>query len=203
VLTAEQRRQFHQADSDLDALTVERLLDLLTVLTVTDARDFTAGVMDTLPALVAELGEVSALIGSTMYETARDQSDARGRFTVNLSDPPNTEQVQATARWALAPLFSPENVLGPAELTGLLTARLSAGAPRLVREGGRRTIVDNTARDPARPRYRRVLSAGKKTHCDFCTMLAGRGFVYHTKDTAGAGKHFHDRCGCGLELGFN
>jgi hypothetical protein len=200
MLTAEQAQQFRQADADLDELTIARVLELLALLSVTDPREFSQGVFDTLPGLVAELGDVSALLGASMYETAREQAGASGRFTVDLADPPGVVQVEKTARWALAPLFSPRNQLPAIDLGKLLTDRLTAGAPRLVREGGRKTITENTARDPARPKYRRVVNSA--TGCDFCRMLAGRGSVYHSEDSAGAGRHFHDNCHCTVQLDF-
>ena len=38
--------------------------------------------------------------------------------------------------------------------------------------------------------------------CDFCTMLASRGFVYHTEETAGEFDHFHSSCRCKVVPGF-
>lgn len=202
MLTSQQRQSFQQADADLDVVAGQRVSDLVSMLSVSDPLEFKAGVLDILPGLVAELSDVSALIGADMYETAREQAEARGRFVVDLADPPSAEQVEASSRWALGPLFQAESALTLSEVAALVSANLEASAARLVREGGRRTVTENSARDPAKPRYRRVLSGGKKSHCDFCTMLSGRGFVYHTKDTAGSGKHWHDRCGCRLELGW-
>jgi histone H3/H4 len=202
MLTPQQRQQFQQADSDLDGLTAARLDDLLSVLSVSNPLEFKAGVLDTVPGLVAELSDVSALIGADMYETAREQAEARGRFTVDLADPPPVEQVEASSRWALGPLFQAESTLTFAEVAALVSANLEASTARLVRDGGRRTVTRNTERDPAKPRYQRFLSARSK-HCDFCTMLAGRGAVYHTKDAAGVGKHWHDRCHCYVDLVFN
>jgi hypothetical protein len=202
MLTTQQRQQFQLADGHLDDLTVDRLADILSALSVTNPLEFKAATLDTLPALVAELADVSATIGAEMYETARDQAEARGSFVVDLADPPNTEQVEATTRWALGPLFTPEALLGASELAALVQDRMEAGITRLVREGGRRTITENTIRDPAKPRYQRFLS-GRSKHCEFCQMLAGRGAVYHTKDTAGVGKHWHDRCHCYVDLVFN
>lgn len=202
MLTPQQRQQFQQADADLDGVALDRLSDLLSVLSIEHPAEFKAGVFDTLPGLIAELGDVSAVIGADLYETSRDQSDARGSFTVDLADAADVAQVQGTAGWALAPLTDPANLLVGSELANLIRDRLEAGTPRLVREGGRKTVTENSARDPAKPRYQRFLSSRSK-HCDFCSMLAGRGAVYHTKDTAGVGKHFHDRCHCYVELKFN
>lgn len=49
-------------------------------------------------------------------------------------------------------------------------------------------------RDRRRVRFARVPS-GSET-CGFCMMLASRGFVYLTKETAGEGNHFHAHCDC-------
>ena len=201
MLTSQQRQSFQQADADLDVVAGQRVSDLVSMLSVSDPLEFKAGVLDTLPGLVAELSDVSALIGADMYETAREQAEARGRFVVDLADPPSVEQVEASSRWALGPLFQAESALTLSEVAALVSANLEASAARLVREGGRRTVTENSARDPAKPRYQRFLS-GRSRHCDFCSMLAGRGAVYHTKDSAGVGRHFHDRCHCYVDLVF-
>lgn len=55
-------------------------------------------------------------------------------------------------------------------------------------------IKHNVGRDGSGPRYARVPS-GSET-CGFCIMLASRGPVYHSADTAGEGGHFHSDCDC-------
>ena len=55
------------------------------------------------------------------------------------------------------------------------------------------SVVENGRRDPKRVRYARV-PTGAET-CDFCLMLASRGFVYQSEGTAGAG-HTHSSCDC-------
>lgn len=58
----------------------------------------------------------------------------------------------------------------------------------------------NGRRDPAKPRYARV-PTGTET-CPFCIMLASRGFVYHSKESAGSLNHFHANCDCRVIPGF-
>ena len=55
------------------------------------------------------------------------------------------------------------------------------------------SVVENGRRDPKKVRYARV-PTGAET-CDFCLMLASRGFVYQSEGTAGAG-HTHYACDC-------
>lgn len=54
--------------------------------------------------------------------------------------------------------------------------------------------IDNVRNDPLSPRFARV-PTGEKT-CDFCIMLASRGPVYLTEESAGAFTQFHAHCDC-------
>ena len=58
------------------------------------------------------------------------------------------------------------------------------------------SMFANGRRDPRRPKYARV-PTGDET-CDFCLMLASRGFVYSSEATGGAVKldHYHSGCNC-------
>lgn len=52
-------------------------------------------------------------------------------------------------------------------------------------------IEYNAKNDPKKPRWARI-PTGVET-CDFCIMLASRGFVYHSEETA---SHAHAHCDC-------
>ena len=58
------------------------------------------------------------------------------------------------------------------------------------------SMFANGRRDKRRPKFARV-PTGDET-CDFCLMLASRGFVYSSEATAGAIKldHYHSGCSC-------
>ncbi len=60
-----------------------------------------------------------------------------------------------------------------------------------VKVAAAQTCVNNAKIDPRKPRFARVPS-GEDT-CEFCLMLASRGFVYHTAVTA---SHAHANCDC-------
>lgn len=196
MLSPQQAQQYQQADAGLDELAVQQVSAVLATLDASNRNAFIDGVLEAMVTVVPPLFDVSALVASQMYETAREQAGAAGRFSVDLASPLPVEQLETSARWALTPVFE-----GRDNMADLVTARLEGNVPRLVREGGRQTVVDNTARDPARPRYRRQLSGGGK-HCDFCTMLAGRGSVFRSEDSAGSGQHWHDNCACTVQLDF-
>ncbi len=56
-----------------------------------------------------------------------------------------------------------------------------------------RTIFANARRDPTKPKYARVPASGEA--CDFCMMLASRGFEYAT-GKSGEKVHNHNGCKC-------
>lgn len=63
------------------------------------------------------------------------------------------------------------------------------------------TIMTNAKRDRTKGvRFARV-TTGRET-CTFCIMLAGRGAVYHTRESAGEFNHFHRHCDCKVVPGF-
>ena len=65
-----------------------------------------------------------------------------------------------------------------------------------VKRAAGRCVEFNVGNDPygGEVRYARV-PTGAET-CDFCIMLASRGPVYHTPETAGATDHYHKGCDC-------
>ena len=62
------------------------------------------------------------------------------------------------------------------------------------------SMFANGRRDPRRPKFARV-PTGAET-CDFCLMLASRGFVYQSESTASA-SHVHSHCDCRITPGWD
>lgn len=217
MLTLAQRSEFRKAAADLDAVTVEAVLNLLAGMDVTRS-DFVADLLDGLPAVVGELFDVSALLGVTAYDLSRSQSGVKAGFSAFPAPTLPLDRVQGMARWALTPVFenaTVETPLTPRELTVKVRQNLTAGTPRLVRHGERDTVWGNAGVDPARPRYARL---ARPAACDFCHRLSSRGAVYVTKEAASVvgfdkagrgprqrqqrrgpqkvGASFHDHCHC-------
>lgn len=71
-----------------------------------------------------------------------------------------------------------------------------------VRRYANDTILKNVKRDGMKGiRYARV-PVGIET-CAFCIMLASRGFVYYSKESASANGHVHPNCDCKIVPGFD
>lgn len=145
-----------------------------------------------LPEIVEVYGEVTAALAADYFADLRDAAGAPGYFDPELAEPASRAQVTASTRWAAGPLFTPDAVDEVA-----LLGRLQKVADRLTKQPGRETFANALANDPAKPRYARIPS-GAET-CVFCAMLASRGAVYLSEESAGGGAHdFHDHCDCAL-----
>lgn len=69
-----------------------------------------------------------------------------------------------------------------------------------VKKAAGETVMGNTERDKRDVRYARVPGGGET--CDFCIMLASRGFVYKSAASAGELNHYHAHCRCRIVPGF-
>lgn len=92
----------------------------------------------------------------------------------------------------------------------IMANRLAASTNRLVLAGSRETIIATAETSPSVARWRRVAQSGA---CDFCQMLAGRGFVYTERSGSEVvgrggrprgnrriGQSYHDSCRCYVEI---
>lgn len=69
-----------------------------------------------------------------------------------------------------------------------------------VKRSANMCMVENGRLDSAKPKFARVPN-GSET-CDFCLMLASRGFVYRSESTASA-SHVHSDCDCRIVPGWD
>lgn len=147
--------------------------------------------VEVVPVLVREYGDLSAVVAAEWYEEVRAR-EVGGRYAARLGALTADEAVVGGVRYAAGHLWSddPHRTL----------AVLAGAVDRYVRYGGRDTVARNVASDPRRPRYARIPS-GKS--CAFCTMLASRGFVYHSEATAGEFDHYHDDCRCSVVMSWD
>ncbi|MGW9021272.1 VG15 protein [Leucobacter chromiiresistens] len=176
-LTAGQRRV---ADLARDALD-----ELWSTYSGLPPAQFQELLLELMPALVSDYGKVAGTAAAEWYEQARAEA-LGGNYRAIAVTEANLEAVRESAQWA-----------GGAIADGDLSAaraRFGEVLDRNVKQAGRSTIVENARRDPARPRFARIPS-GSKT-CAFCTMLASRGAVYYSADTAGALNRWHGGCNC-------
>ena len=147
------------------------------------ARD---ALLEFMPMLAQEYGDVAATAAAEWYEAQR-AAQIGGSYQAVLADAVPAGQAQGSVRYAAGHLFGDD----PAQTLALLSGSLQ----RFVLAGARETVGVNAGRDRARPTFARV-PTGRKT-CAWCEMLASRGFVYLSKETAGIiSDDYHDDCDC-------
>lgn len=93
----------------------------------------------------------------------------------------------------------------PDAAAGVALTEVSGSASRLALDGGRQALLTAAIADEHAIGWARVTDA---TPCAFCALLAGRGPVYKSRQTAsvtgraarrGAGQRYHDHCACTTE----
>jgi len=167
------RRDLQAFWSTLDLTRPERARDLL---------------LEFMPALVEQYGEVAASVAADWYDDLRAAQRGPGGYRAQMASGAEVAAVQGSTRYGAGHLFTE----APSSMLPHLTLEVS----RFVLQAGRNTLVQSASRDPWKPRWARVPS-GAET-CAFCLMLASRGPVYLSE--AAAGKQgmnaYHGDCDC-------
>ncbi len=129
-----------------------------------------------VPAVIAPYIGASGDLAAQWYDDLAPESS----FTATPAALPPVDQLEASVRWAVGPLYG----RGEAPVLDLLGGSMQ----RYVFGGARDTIVTNAHREGVR--WARQASASA---CAFCRMLASRGAVYGSAAKAMAS---HDNCRC-------
>lgn len=181
-----QLEDYRLANKELSRLVKAEMSDFFGSLNLARPEAARDALLEFLPLLTAQYGDVAASLAVEFYEESRLASGATGAFTALSAPGVPTEAVEAKVRYLAGNLWTPT----PGDmLAGLLLA-----ADKYVKQPGRNTIAANAKREGAR--YARV-PTGAKT-CSWCLVLASRDAVYSSKQSAGGVKDhgFHGDCDC-------
>lgn len=137
--------------------------------------------LEVMPTLVGDTGDMAAEVAAEFYESARAAAGAAAR-PLNLPSRPTVEQVRASTRWSLGPLFERGDWMAS-------TARLAQVTDRLAIEMGDTLVQTNARRSGARWAW-----VPNGQCCAWCTLKASRGPVYTTQSAAEAGRHADCDC---------
>lgn len=181
MATRQQIAEYREAQQALTAVVEDELRtiwDSVRGLPLDDMRDV---LVSEVPALIDRYGSVGQAVAAEWYE---DLVKARA-FIPDLYAP---DAWASSTRWALSPLYQAGDDVSA-------FAHLVSAASRHVLNQGRHTISRSVARSPG-VRYARVL--GGSDPCAFCRVLASRGPVYGSRDSAllSDGEKYHDKCYC-------
>lgn len=127
---------------------------------------------------------MAARLAADFYDGLRERSGVRDGFKAVIDPCREPEATEGAVR-----AFAQDLVDGkPLEqFVGKCSDRLD----QETRTAANKCVEANARRDPKRPRWARV-PTGPET-CEFCIMLASRGFVYRSEDVA---SHAHANCDC-------
>lgn len=144
-------------------------------------------VTNIMEAVCATSTQSAALTSAGWYDGLRERSvgQSMGAAAVSGRNPASTA---ASVRAFLQRLIEGDYDA----FEDLMCERLSY---EVTRSAGN-CVAENTRRDPHEVRYARV-PQGDKT-CGFCLMLASRGPVYYTEESAGMYLKYHAHCDCAI-----
>jgi hypothetical protein len=152
--------------------------------------------------LVLAHQQTSSALSSAYFQAFRMAEDPGGHAEPRLADPMSPEAEgrlisslyetgQFSVQRSLAAGKTPQAAMDTA------FTNTSGTVTRNVLNGGRGTLLRSTGSDPKAKGWARV-TAGEP--CAFCAMLASRGPVYLTEETAEF--RSHDHCTCTAEPGY-
>lgn len=147
--------------------------------------------LDMLPAIVDKYGDLSSTAAADWYQTLWDRY-FNGQFeALPATSVSSDDTLRRIIRAKAGMLWDTGN---GADVEGFL-AFANGFLDRNIRQTSRSTITMNVRRDPRKPRYARIPSG--VSACPFCLMLASRGAVYRSAETAAGETHdYHDDCHC-------
>lgn len=131
-----------------------------------------AQLADVYPAAVDPYLNASSMVSAEWYDSLSDKP-----FAVEPAPPAPTETLRYKAEWAAT---QPD----PAQA-------LADSSNRLVFAASRDTVLGNAEREEVR-----FARHAQPDACEFCALLATRGLVYHSRESAAAATKAHDVCHC-------
>jgi hypothetical protein len=136
-------------------------------------------------ALTRNFGRVSALRAAQFYNALRASEGVKGSFKAKTPPPVAAAKVIASMRWATAPLWQ-----GSPDIATVRDVVLGV-TEKNVLDMGRETILGSIKADTRAKGWAREVEPGC---CSFCAMLATRGAVYRSEETASFESHNSCRC---------
>lgn len=169
-------------------------------LTVSDLRELAIATME---AAVEQFGEMSSALACELY----DMQAGEGSSASTIQRVTATSSAERVARYQAGRLADGDlksfsracgdyvsdcvrRVAGQTIMDNCRRSSTEAG----VRKGGPRRRYRHSRRANGGVRFARIPQGGDT--CTFCAMLASRGFVYWSAETAGKFDHFHRGCRC-------
>lgn len=151
-------------------------------------------VIDHIAYIQETYGGASESIGSLFFENALATDNELANAV--MTGAANNEQIQKSVRYWAKNLFKDEPDV-EAFIRGC-----SSFVRRTISHAGDLTVADSASgSNKSKQIGVRFARVPQGPSCGFCIMLASRGFVYASKESAGQFKRFHDDCDCRIVAG--
>lgn len=161
----------------------------------TDIADLRQKIIEILDPLIGAASDDAAAYAAQFYDDIRFQAIGQrfGATAQSMRNPIATEK-------AVRALM--EQVIQSDDFQSIIAELLNRVDFEVKRAAGQ-CVLENARRDPKSQRWARV-PTGAET-CQFCLMLASRGFVYLSAEKAGKDSdgHYHANCDCRIVPGFD
>lgn len=186
-------------ESELDAIESDarkRIEKVLSRVDWADVASSRATVVQAAQMLLQVHTELAAQAAADLYKAIRDSQGVASDYAPKALPGYAPEATEASIR-AFASHMTADGIAAAGGQAGAQAMFDAAVAERMsyeIRRAAGNSMLENGLADPSRPRFARVPQGGDT--CDFCIMLASRGFVYLTRETAGEFDHYHDHCRC-------
>lgn len=147
-------------------------------------------------AVVNHFSNASISLSADFYEAMRQDAGVTSRFTVPSIDPLTEQQAEAYLTTSINSFLAQVKIDQKAmraevdqklaEIEQQFMLQVEAAAQKIVADAGRHEIIFATHADSEAHGWARVCKPGA---CAFCLMLAARGPVYRSKETASFRAH--------------
>jgi len=186
VATAQQIQRFEAVINQLSTVAYAAVKRLLLELDDSDAAVLRDRLFAAYPELVAPFVEAAGVTAAQWYSEVRAEADVGGSFAPVVAASVPADQARGMVFRAMSPRFGQ---------SGSTVFRLLSGSTqRLIAGGARNTIEASSRADRVRVGYQRMPAPGC---CAFCGMLASRGPIYRSEETASSiYTRYHDHCRC-------
>lgn len=163
--------------------------------TATNAQSF-GDLVTATTALVRAYHPVAAGVAASYFTAFRAAEHIDGTAVPVLASAPDDAMISASL-YATGETATRKTINAgrpPDEAMKVAFVRTSGAVTRHILDGGRDTILESVQSDEQAEGWARVTDGNP---CAFCLVLASRGVVYKTEQTADF--QAHDHCGCGAE----
>lgn len=177
MITRDQIESYRLALSTVSTSALTDLRGLLDELVGVDTVTATQILFEVVPTVFDPYAATVSNVAATFYEETRALAGAKHEFTPRALDvpiPPGSWEALVGVS-TMVPEFDAEGV-------DAVFSTLSGGLVKRLTETAAETVLVNGAADPDAPMYQRVPAAGC---CGFCGMVASRGAVYGSRESAG------------------